>query len=251
MPSKNNSSPASSATSNNLLHPIDTPNDALSTEDKVRAALAERPGSTSAELAKTAGVGRSTAGKILARWDRDGFVVRTAGAGGHKPDTWTPTGPCEDKTDDATDTAPAPTPESASQDETQANETATGTVTSADEESATVDVTGSATTAQDVIEESDEAIVPPSDGAEPAPNGKKRLPKGGLRALVEDYLSEHPGESFGPAQIGKVLNRSGGAVSNALDTLEAKGYVIRTCPAPKRFAINPAKTDVADSIVTE
>ncbi|UOZ03416.1 MarR family transcriptional regulator [Amycolatopsis sp. WQ 127309] len=247
MSRKNNSS----LTTNDVLQPLEGPADNLSTEDKVRTALTTHPDSTSAELAKEAGVGRSTAGKILARWDRDGLVVRTAGAGGHKPDTWTLTGPCEHKTDEGTGTASVPTPESASQSDTRPTETATGVVTSEDEEPAPVDSTDSATTAQDIIEEGDEAIAPPSDDAEPAPNGKKRLPKGGLRALVEDYLSENPGESFGPAQIGKVLNRSGGAVSNALDKLEANGYAIRTCPAPKRFSINPAKTDVADPTAAE
>ena len=74
---------------------------------------------------------------------------------------------------------------------------------------------------------------------------KDRLPKGGLRALVEEYLTEHPGESFGPAKIGKDLGRSGGAVNNALEKLVVDRYAIKTCEAPKRFAINPDKTDVS------
>lgn len=91
--------------------------------------------------------------------------------------------------------------------------------------------------------------VPPavaeSTGA--APTDKDRLPKGGLRAFVEEYLTDHPGHSFGPAKIGKDLARSGGAVNNALEKLVADGYAIKTCEAPKRFAINPDKTDVPDT----
>ena len=47
----------------------------------------------------------------------------------------------------------------------------------------------------------------------------QRLPAGGLRGLVEDYLREHPDAAFGPSQIGKDLSRSGGAVANALTKL--------------------------------
>ncbi|UMP06687.1 hypothetical protein [Amycolatopsis sp. EV170708-02-1] len=52
---------------------------------------------------------------------------------------------------------------------------------------------------------------------------KERLPKGDLRALVEEYLADHPGDAFGPARIGKDLGRSGGAVNNALEKLVADG----------------------------
>jgi hypothetical protein len=65
--------------------------------------------------------------------------------------------------------------------------------------------------------------------------------------MVEEYLTEHPGESFGPAKIGKDLGRSGGAVNNACEKLVADGYAIKACEAPKRFAINPDKTDVLET----
>ncbi len=86
------------------------------------------------------------------------------------------------------------------------------------------------------------------DNTDTARPDKDRLPKGGLRAMVEEYLTEHHGESFGPATIGKDLSRSGGAVNNALEKLVTDGYAIKTCEAPKRFAINPDKTDVPSTI---
>jgi hypothetical protein len=52
-------------------------------------ALAGLPGSTTAALAMAAGVGRSTAAKVLARWDLDGTAIRATGDGPRTPDTWT------------------------------------------------------------------------------------------------------------------------------------------------------------------
>ncbi|MGH3693791.1 MAG: hypothetical protein ACRDRX_07350 [Pseudonocardiaceae bacterium] len=63
----------------------------------------------------------------------------------------------------------------------------------------------------------------------------RRLPPGGLRGLVEDWLRDHPGERFSPSAIGKALGRSSGAVANALDKLVADGYAAQTCDKPKRF----------------
>ncbi|MBB5157437.1 hypothetical protein [Saccharopolyspora phatthalungensis] len=48
-----------------------------------------------------------------------------------------------------------------------------------------------------------------------------RLKKGELRGMVEDFLTEHPGEQFGPNTIGKALHRSPGAGAQRLG--EARG----------------------------
>ncbi|MEV6874533.1 helix-turn-helix domain-containing protein [Amycolatopsis sp. NPDC051128] len=81
--------PHKNTTTDRPLHSVARTNDAPTTEEKVRAVLAAKPGSTTTELALAAGVGRSTAAKILARWDRDGAAMRAAGDGPRKPDTWT------------------------------------------------------------------------------------------------------------------------------------------------------------------
>lgn len=64
-----------------------------------------------------------------------------------------------------------------------------------------------------------------------------RLAPGALRGMVEDYLHAHPGEEFSPVAIGKALDRSAGAVNNALEKLVDGGYATKTKQAPKRFAI--------------
>ncbi|MCR6488304.1 hypothetical protein M8542_36285 [Amycolatopsis sp. OK19-0408] len=271
-------------TTDRPLHAISGTNDASTTADKVRAVLATKPGSTTAELAIAAGVGRSTAAKILARWDRDGAAVRTAADGPRKPDTWTlipsdtvitASEPQDTLPDPAAHadsngkTAPADVAaseqtepisddgEDPASDETVIDDRASGTDAKADAAAG-----GGPTLATDDDSTQENHARPPeapvSDNkpgaavdspgssvvtAEAPSTGKDRLAKGALRGLVEEYLSERPGESFGPAQIGKALARSGGAVNNALEKLVADGYAIKTCEAPKRFTINPDKTD--------
>lgn len=46
--------------------------------DKLRAALIAAPGSTAVDLAASIAINKSTAGKILARWEADGTAIRTA-----------------------------------------------------------------------------------------------------------------------------------------------------------------------------
>ncbi len=286
----NHTTPIPDATdSDRHLHAVsDAPGtqNAPTTEDKVRAALTANPASTTAALATAAGVGRSTAAKILARWGRDGTAIRTAGDGPRNPDTWAlpqsdrnATPGTEDTRPDTTASDGTITVEETTTDTDgatiantmAAQDTTTGSDADDDAESPATDTTndevGPVTAADG---ESDTSPVPdtapedPTDsttGTEPssaeppavpdtthtARPDKDRLPKGGLRAMVEEYLTEHPGEDFGPAKIGKDLSRSGGAVNNALEKLVADGYARKTCEAPKRFTINPDKTDVPNT----
>ncbi|MEU3622558.1 hypothetical protein AB0E54_09115 [Amycolatopsis coloradensis] len=240
------------------------------TEDKVLTALTANPASTTAALAKAAGVGRSTAAKILARWGRDGTAIRTAGDGPRNPDTWAlaPTG--RDTT--ASDTHDAQS-DTAAGNTTETSEATKKTISDTDDAPEST-ATDTAQDDADPVTAADDAgtnplpnTAPqdPTDGAakpEPSATGspavtdatstarpdKDRLPKGGLRAMVEEYLTEHPDEDFGPAKIGKDLGRSGGAVNNALEKLVADGYARKTCEAPKRFAINPDKTDIPNTV---
>ncbi|MEU3767937.1 hypothetical protein AB0E55_23040 [Amycolatopsis keratiniphila] len=269
---------------NRHLHAVaDDPGEqsARTTEDKVREALTGNPGATTAALATAAGVGRSTAAKILARWGHDGTAIRTAGDGPRNPGTWAPapsdrdidtpgtgdTRPDTTASDTTDNIATANGPDSDSTNTTTVQETATGPAADDSSESTATDTThddeAGVATASFVENETSPLPNPapgdpgdsvtgtgPSTAESPADTDaaardKDRLPKGGLRALVEEYLTEHQGESFGPAKIGKDLGRSGGAVNNALEKLVADGYARKTCEAPKRFAIDPDKTDVS------
>lgn len=242
------------ASSDRHLHVVadDPGQTARTTEDKVRAALADSPGSTTVKLAMTAGVGRSTAAKILARWGRDGDAIRTAGGGPRDPDTWALALSDNDAADtamlDADDTLPDALTKSPTDQvsDTVAEEPA-GTEETANDvaESAAEGLTGGACSssidADGHTAPSPAAPAVVAHSTDTGPRDKNRLPKGGLRVLVKEYLAERPDGSFGPAEIGKELLRSGGAVNNALEKLVADGHAIKTCEAPKRFAINPDK----------
>jgi DNA-binding IclR family transcriptional regulator len=62
---------------------------AIPTLQALLDALADRPGATTAELAGTAGIGRSTASKLLAALATQGRVLRRPGGhqGGRAPPT--------------------------------------------------------------------------------------------------------------------------------------------------------------------
>lgn len=89
------------------LHLVPATSDAagtppVTTETKVHAALRANPGATTATVAMAAGVGRSTAAKLLTRWAKEGTVIRADGTDPNTPATWT-----IDTTDAPRDTAEA------------------------------------------------------------------------------------------------------------------------------------------------
>lgn len=63
--------------------------------------------------------------------------------------------------------------------------------------------------------------------------------------MVEDYLREHSGQDFSPNAMGRALDRSAGAVHNALEKLVADGYAVRTSDKPRKYALAPAHDDSA------
>jgi hypothetical protein len=96
---------------------------APSSAQALLGALAGRPGATAAELAETAGMGRSTAGKLLASLQAEDRVVRQPGGhqGGRRTaDRWTlptpPANPTQDPDAVAATSPAAPTLEKANED---------------------------------------------------------------------------------------------------------------------------------------
>jgi hypothetical protein len=158
-------------------------------------ALAARPGATATELAEAAGIGRSTASKLLATLAAKGEVLRQPGGlkdGRRTPDRWALS-------------TPAPTQ-------------APGAPL---------------------------AATPPAAADRP-PTGSGRLRPGGLRDLVLACLAERPEQVLSPTAIAKTLDRSAGAVANALRVLAGQGAVVLTQAEPRRYTIAPAGSDQAD-----
>jgi predicted transcriptional regulator len=209
------------------------------TEHRLWEALHANPNSTAAELSTDAGIGRSTAAKILARWANKGSVSRTPGiteGGRRAADLWSISDP----------EAPSVTAKAAETEHADTDENATTApsdirthITDTDETMADGDSPDEVTA---------DAAVPTAEGKDTLEDGQqkmRRLPSGGLRGLVEDWLRDHPGEEFSPNAIGKALGRSSGAVANALDKLVAAGYAAQTQDKPKRFTAVKTTPDPA------
>ena len=65
-------------------------------------------------------------------------------------------------------------------------------------------------------------------------SGKPRPAAGALQGMVQDFLTEHPGD-HGPTAIGRALARSSGAIANALERLVTAGWAVRTNDRPRRY----------------
>jgi nitric oxide reductase NorQ protein len=65
------------------------------------------------------------------------------------------------------------------------------------------------------------------------PSGK--LLPGQLQTLVLDHVQRHPDQDWSPGQVAKALDRSTGAVGNALETFVNRGLLTRTSTSPRRY----------------
>lgn len=75
------------------------------------------------------------------------------------------------------------------------------------------------------------------------PGGSKRLAPGHLRQLVLDHLNTHPGQAFTATRISRIIDRSSGAIANALATLAAQGLAEQVTERPRTHrAVTPKQT---------
>ncbi|PKV79350.1 hypothetical protein [Nocardia fluminea] len=183
------------------------------------AALGTHPGGATAVLAAAAGVSLSTARRVLLGWKTAGAVRSHSDAASPRATkTWT-----------AVESA-APVP--------AGQEPATPDPTPADP--AAPDVAVVASTGDDPADPAPVTPAPDDDAVAAEQESVVRLPAGALRGQVEDFLRDHPDDEYSPHQIGKALDRSGGAVHNALLTLTKAGTARQTSTAPKRFTLASA-----------
>ncbi|BDM71543.1 hypothetical protein HEK616_50300 [Streptomyces nigrescens] len=78
---------------------------------------------------------------------------------------------------------------------------------------------------------------PPTAPAPPAPSAEGRLAPGALRQMVIDHLRAHPADAFTATQISRIIEKSSGAIANALDKLVSQGIATQVNDRPRRFQL--------------
>jgi hypothetical protein len=182
-----------------------------SPDEAVKAAVESTPGATIEGIAQVAGIGRSTAGKVLGRLADAGKVTRHQGGrerGRRLPDRFTLTG---------VEMPPA----------------WAGHVLPADEPAAATDGGESG--------KAPASDKPAGGSGEPAaasePQGGKLKP-GGLDPLVLGFLEANKDSGpHGATQVAKALQRSSGAVGNCLERLREAKKVKLAEEKPRRYSI--------------
>jgi hypothetical protein len=80
-------------------------------------------------------------------------------------------------------------------------------------------------------------------------DGQQVLGKNELRDIVRGFLAEHPGHEFTAGDISKEINRSSGAIANALNKLVISGDAILVNDAPMKYSAPEKAAD--DSASTD
>lgn len=228
-------------------------------EDALWAALAAQPGSSTSELADAASVPKVSARKILTGWAGTGLIVRDHSGddprAGHRwiiRDTTTATEPDIESEPEIE----APAPESDTHASAAPADSDPATAPGPDAEPPALDADTSADAGDPGSEQTGDhpaaeraPVSPSAETAAPAdgpcPTCGRPLPKsngprpGELRGMVEDFLRDHPDTEFTPGKIAKELNRSSGAIYNALFVLVGKFVAVQTCERPHTFKLHP------------
>lgn len=78
-------------------------------------------------------------------------------------------------------------------------------------------------------------------------SGLPKLGKGGLETAVFDLMAANPKSEFTPSDLARVLNRSSGAIANALAKFAAQAKVTQTSERPRRYRLAGAKAAKAST----
>jgi DNA-binding MarR family transcriptional regulator len=232
---------------------------------KVLELLCAERGATVRQLAERGSLGRSTVGKVLTALEARRLARREPGEHtGHKvaPDLWLAAEPTSLTTSKPAAGQPLPqnvpsaddgdggepgravgTDEPALPDDGKVEiaaphgefarrEPATPLAKTAGQVDGRESANGDASAAsQDATSgASSEILTPNLDGA-------NRLAKGALRQMALDHLHTHPAEIFTPSRLSRELNRSSGAIANALDVLVKQGLAELITEKPRAFRL--------------
>ncbi|MCX4834413.1 MarR family transcriptional regulator [Streptomyces sp. NBC_01016] len=221
----------------------------------VHAELAAHPdGATTAELSLAAGLGRSTTGKALAVLEEAGLAERKRGGHsgtGRTPDRWHPAATTHESAVDA----PAPHDESIDLEFVPAENSTHSTNSAALGALSVSKVDGDARECEPVSDDAHEGsaaqpgkeasaaepLAPTTTGRAPVPpaeaDGKRRLAPGGLRQMVIEHLQTHPEEAFTATRISRIIEKSSGAIANALVTLTKQHIAEQVSDRPRTYRL--------------
>ncbi|MFB6536671.1 MarR family transcriptional regulator [Streptomyces noursei] len=228
---------------------------------------------TVAELAHAAGIGHSTAGRAVATLEKRDLAIRTPG--GHDgprrmPDLWRPAtlaptpettdtaqhdqdeAPQQDQPETTTD-GPAEPTDSNMQDRlgpTEENRSDSA-ITSESERTRPTTEPETSTPHSDSQQDTErhdndgngtpclhsEDNVEATAPTQPTPIKDGRLAPGALRQMVIDHLQAHPDEAFTATRISRVIEKSSGAIANALVKLAGLGIAEQVTDQPRTFQL--------------
>lgn len=86
---------------------------------------------------------------------------------------------------------------------------------------------------------------PPTAPAPPVPSSEGRLAPGALRQMVIDHLQAHPAEAFTATRISRIIERSSGAIANALDKLVSQGIAEQVNDRARTFRLAQPGVNIA------
>ncbi|MGH8881610.1 MAG: hypothetical protein ACRD0P_30385 [Stackebrandtia sp.] len=216
----------------------------MSTQPSVAAEVvadlaAHAEGTTARDIAARLGRGYSTVGKALNALESDGQAHRLTGGDHQTPARWFPHGldatvspqdpPAIDIAgtggDGNPDTATISTSDSTGESGTEVDSeqaAPSGTAVTPDEPEPGNAARGKAAAA-------------PAKDTSLTLAGQPRLGKGGLEKAVAAFFADHPGEDFSPYKVGQHLDRSPGAVHNAIGKLCVAGDLTKAGDSPARY----------------
>ncbi|MFD7504949.1 hypothetical protein [Streptomyces sp. NPDC059850] len=232
----------------------------------VWAALNNHPGATSTTLAQTAGAGRSTVTKALRHFEQTGLARResaTPVGSGRPVNHWYPTPTPDPDTSTSPDTTdepptaddnshetptehdnhptpaaepPAPengTPEHDDRDQEEERDSANAPSQGAESDDAPTPAAEPPTS--EAVSE-----VTKTEETQPTVNQsgyRTRLAPGALRQMVVDHLTAHPDETFTATRISRIIEKSSGAIANALVTLTKQGITEQATERPRTYRL--------------
>lgn len=247
----------------------------------VWAALNTHPGATIATIAAAAGAGRSTTTKALRDFEQTGLARRKTAipqGNGRPKNHWYAMPPMDHESSTSTDaadelsaedtavTVSSPDPEHAadttepslSGDDKQESDAADSEATqgrqdlqpeSRDEPLQATEADDSPTRASALATPAEEAK-PTAEPENPQPTApssghRTRLAPGALRQMVIDHLTAHPDEAFTATRISRTIEKSSGAIANALATLAKQSIAEQVTEHPRTYrrAARPASYD--------